>query len=1656
MAESGSKAGTADDNLSKKRQTLLAMRALDQESEDDSQGDLVRRSREGPTSRFELSFAQQRLWFLAKLDPDSAAYNLSRAFTIEGRVDASFVRSAFAAVVRRHEALRTVFEEDEDGTPVQVVHETVSLPLTVVDLRSLEGATTAGEQRERIESQQARRPIDIERQLPVRVQLIHLPDERHRIVLTMHHIASDGWSMEILVRDFIRAYEAYRDGRTPSLDALDVQYADYAVWQRDAFGEDALAPQLDYWTDRLEDAPPLLSLPTDHPRPPVQSFEGDWVPTRIAPSTTQQLHSFVRSVKATPFMGLLAAFVALLSRYARQNDVLLGTPVSGRTRSEIEDVVGFFVNTLVIRSELDADTTFRTLLDHVRTRTLEAQANQDVPFERIVDALDLERDLSRHPLFQVAFSFGEVSMPGQDGPADPFGEEAEAASNAALSSGTSKFDLTLAVAENEDDGQYVGLFEYSTALFEASTIRQMASSYRQLLQAALDAPDRPLTQLRLLDRETATQVVKTGRGEDLPESPPEALHAFFERQARRTPDAAALSAPSGTLTYRALNRCANEVARDLMRRGVERGSQVGICAERSLLLPIGIIGILKAGAAYVPFDPEYPDQRLAYMAENAGVDVMLVQDAVASELPALNDVPTYRLGDYDLRRAAGDDALDRTPPTRVGPDDLAYVVYTSGSSGTPKGVMVTHRGIGDELRWRQSTLPLQADDRMLHNFSFSFDPSVWMLFWPLMAGAAVYVVPPDHPGDLPYLIDAIRQRRLTLLGLAPSTLDALLSLPGFDRCTSLRHVFSGGEALPGQLAAEASEILPEATLHNMYGLTEVAIDATHHVCNPDEDRPITPVGTPIANTSVYVLDASGHLVPPGMPGEIHVGGTGVARGYQGRPRLTAERFVPDPFATERGDEPGARMYRTGDLGRRLDDGAISFLGRVDRQVKLRGYRIEPNAVEVTLLEHDAVAETAVQVTDVNGSDQLVGYFSVEPDRSAPDAPELQQFLKQQIPEYMVPSRFVNLDEIPHTPNEKVDYDALPAPSAERTGTEGTYVAPRNEVEEKLCEVWKNVLGLDRVGIEDNFFTLGGDSIMSIQIVAQARQKQIVLTPQEMFQHQTVAALASVAEVGASVDAEQGLVTGEVPLLPAQIELLRRDLPSAHHWNRSSFFQVGTSTSPDVVRRTAAALTLHHDALRSRLTENGGGRRVVLDAPDAAQQTPATYVDLSGLPDRARRQVVERLAAQVQRSLHLADGPLFRMVYFATDESQRGRLLVTGHRFVTDDVSWEILLDDLQTLYGAAHQAEADRPSVQVLRDALPSKTTSVQEWGRRLVQRVEDAAPAGSVDGAEPAEAAAIGTYWLNRAGAEVDPIPISNGAPTQSGSGSPSSGSRDNGRPGDGASREREFARESSSVIAETANLVATETTTSRRLAPEATRTLTTVVPRDNRTRVTDVLLTALACALHEWGEVEAAWIDLPGYGRNVADDEVDLSRTVGQLASSYPVLLQSAADARDGDVEATFSSVRSELRTVPDDGLEYALLRFGAGPAPPIRRTLPDADVRFQYVGQNSDASDDAGLSAAPESAGPERHQQSPRTHVFDMRGLVENGRFRVECRHSTALHDAQDVDRFLDAYVDALHRVMDYVQSADAGSYTPDDFDLADLDEQDLTTIGDALDG
>ncbi|MEV5884235.1 non-ribosomal peptide synthase/polyketide synthase [Streptomyces sp. NPDC052020] len=1492
-----------------------------------------------------MSYAQQRLWFLEEFAPGGAEYVTALALRLRGTLDTGALARALRAVVARHESLRTTFDS-ADGRGVQITHPPQDVPLPLHDLSGLPGA----EREARLEgllTAERTRPFDLRRGPLLRAALVRLDGDDHVLALVVHHIVTDGWSTAVLTGDLAHFYRAETGTAGGELPPLPVQYADYAHWQRtvlDTTGEDHLA----YWKERLAGVEPL-DLPTDRPRPPVRTAGGATTRLVLPPRTARRLARAGQERGATLFTTLVAAAQVYLARLSGGRDIAVGTVTAGRDLPETQNLVGFFVNTLVLRSEVRPEQSFPEFVTAVRRTVLDAFAHQDVPFERVVDEVQPVRDTSRTPLFQVMVVLQNTPPADLDLPGLEVTDVETELRHAA-------FDLTLEFAET-DTGALHGLLTYNTDLFDPATAERMAEQLGTLLTALAEDPHRPVGTLPLTTDAELKALLDQGHGTARP-VPAATLPRLFERQAARTPDAIALSEGARRWTYAEADRAANRLAHRLIARGVGPEAVVALALPRGAATVVAQLAVTKAGGAFLPVDPGYPEERRRFMMRDAGAVAVLDDPEEVWAAGGPDTAPT--------------DA-DRTTP--LTPGHPAYVIYTSGSTGTPKGVVVTHSGLAAFAAAAAERYAAGPGDRVLQFASPSFDASVLELCVSLLTGATL-VTGEEGPLVGERLARVLAERRVSHTLIPPAAL-ATVPAETATALPELRTLIVGAEACPADLVDRWA---PGRRMINSYGPTEATVVATWTgPLTPGAGAP--PIGRPAGATRVYVLDAALRPVPPGVLGELYVAGPGLARGYLGRPGLTASRFLPDPFGA-----PGERMYRTGDLVRWDAGGQLRFAGRADAQVKLRGFRIEPGEIEAALRRTARVRDAVVVVRDdeTTGTARLVAYVvpatggdrrpGARPHdrRTAPReetaAPReepagLREELAGHLPPHMVPSVIVPLERLPLTPNGKLDRSALPAPGP-AAARGGPRTAPRTDTERRVARVWADVLGVPEVGADDNFFHLGGDSILSLQVVSRLRREGLHIATRDLFTHQTVAGLAAVVRTGPQRSGD-GPVSGDVPLTPIQEWFLTTPRAAHHHFNQSLLLELDGTPDPAALETALAALLTHHDALRMRFTRDADGWHQ-FNPPPAEDRDVLVRHDLTGLaPDEADA-AMERAADGLHAGFALERGPLLRAGLFTGGPGRPAFLLLVAHHLVVDAVSWRILRDDLEAAYRQAVRGEPV---------ALGERTTSYRDWARGLAAHVAG----GGLDHELP--------YWEEAVAAEPVPGPALCDA------------------------------GESRALTVE--------------LGEEDTEALLRSAPTAYRTRVNDVLLAALALALARWTGGERVRLDLEGHGREDLLDGADLSRTVGWFTTVHPVALRVDAPGDLGpgrDWRALVKSVRRQLRAVPGNGIGFGALRT-YGP-PEVRERLGGAashgQVVFNYLGQwdarpAGDGAPGSGLIRAEHgSLGRDHDPRDGGSHLLEVVGAVQHGRLAFTWHHRPAVHDTATVRRVAGEFAEALRHI------------------------------------
>ncbi|HEX3792177.1 MAG TPA: non-ribosomal peptide synthase/polyketide synthase, partial [Pseudonocardiaceae bacterium] len=1343
-----------------------------------------------------LSSAQQRLWFLDGLTPGGTEYNTGVGLRLSGPLDEPALRTALAALAERHASLRTTFHT-VDGVGRQWIAETGTISLSTVDLtgRAVELDRTLAEQLER--------PFELATGPLTRAVLVRLEPDQHVLLLHQHHIVTDGWSVRILVDELAECYTAARHDRPARLPELTVQYPDFAVWERERRTDPALAEHLDYWRRTLAGLE-VLDLPTDHPRPPVRDPAGAIHRVDLPAQLVRGLTELGQAHGATLFMTLVAAVQLVLSRYSGQRDVPVGTAIAGRDRPELEELVGFFVNTVVLRSTVDDQLTFAEFLAAVRETVLAAFAHGDVPFDRLVEELAPDRDPGRTPLVQALVVLQQAMVRPRD-------LDELRVDEYDLPRPAARFDLVMEFLPRADTLNLA--VEYNTALFTAETVERLAEHLLILLDRIVARPNARLGRLSLLTSAERQQLLVSWNGAERL-SPPATLPAVFRDQVDRTPDTIAVTCGDQQLSYHELNSRANRLARLLISRGAAAERFVALALPRSADMIVALLAVAQSGAAYLPVDPAYPADRIAFMLDDAAPALLLSTAEVAAGLPTDDRVPTLILDAPETTAALAALAevevtdADRVRPLR--PGHPAYVIYTSGSTGRPKGVVVAQESVVDLVSWARAEFGAGGLGRVVASTSLNFDVSVFEIFCPLLTGGGIEVVhdvlalaepPAGADSWTASLVSAVPSAFAQVIGEGTAPVDA-------------ETVVLAGEALTARAMRDIRAAMPGSRIANIYGPTEATVYATAWYSDGQDLDQSPPIGHPVANTLAYVLDAGLRPVPIGVPGELYLGGRALARGYLNRPGLTAERFGPNPFGPA-----GSRLYRTGDLVRWNGEGELVYLGRADHQVKVRGFRIEPGEIEATLVGHPDVAEAVVLARQDNSPHKRLVAYLVPTAGAAVDQDALRTWLAGSLPDYMVPAAFVELERLPLNPNGKLDRNALPAP--DRSTTASDYLPPRTERERTLAAILAEVLGLDRVGLHDNFFGLGGDSILSIQVVSRARTAGLRLTAKDIFLHQTVATLAAVVSEVTERAAEQGAVRGELPLTPIQHWLFETNPQRPQHFHQSMTIEPAPDVDETALRVAMSALLDQHDALRMRFerTADGGWRQhnASVEPADVLRQH-----DLSGHAATDQAALISEITGAAQAGLDLATGPLWLAILFRLGADRPPLLWLSVHHLVVDGVSWRILLEDLHTAYQQVRAGEPVR---------LGAKTTSFKDWATGLAAHTA----AGGFDDELP--------FWTG--------LPENTSLPAD----------------------------------ADGPNTVESTRSVTVRLDARRTRALLQDVPAAYRTQINDVLLAALGRTVCGWTGRDRVLIDLEGHGREDVLDGVDTSRTVGWFTTLFPV---------------------------------------------------------------------------------------------------------------------------------------------------------------------------
>ena len=1333
---------------------------------------------------YPVSSAQKRLLLLDQFESDSITYNMPTMLIVEGELDKFALERAFQKLINRHESLRTCFEFI-NGEPVQRI-----LPAVEFTIEYCEAERT------KINQVMAKfvKPFDLNKAPLLRIRLVSSGINEHILMFDMHHIISDGISLGILIRELAETYQG------KELLPLQIQYKDYAVWQNEMAKTDKLKQAESYWVERFQGELPVLNLPLDYPRPAFQSSEGNRFEFTIEAELTWGLKELAQRTNTTLYMILLAGFNLVLSRYTGQEDIIIGSPVAGRSHADLQNIIGMFVNTLAIRNYPVGTKSFLEFLEDVKRCAIEAHEHQAYQFEELVEKVQVVRDLSRNPLFDVMFALQNMELKPLEIPGlqfKPYEYENRIA----------KFDLTL-LGEELADGICFNL-EYCSKLFTQETIQRFAGHYQKILREIAVNPVQSLAEMEMLTEREKRQLLYEFNDTAAEYPKEKTIQGLFEEQVKQTPNNIAVVYETEQLTYRELNQKANQLAHCLRSKGVGPDNIVGLMSERSLEMIIGIMGILKAGGAYLPIDPEYPKERIEFMLKDSGTKFLLTQTELTGKLDPDITIEIIELKSNDLYKGKYTNIKCITKPT-----DLAYVIYTSGTTGVPKGVLLEHRGILNINKFFRESLKITHGDRVLQFSTISFDASVWEIFMGLLAGLSLYIPHQNTIKDIRGFEEYLNNNEITVATLPPPYLVNLDP----NRISTLVKLITAGSVISIDLFNQWKD---KVQYFNAYGPTETTICATiWKYGEQDLNLKSVPIGSPILNTRIYILDKNKSLQPIGIPGELYVSGDGLARGYLKRPELTQEKFEPNPF------EPGERMYRTGDLARWLPDGNIEFLGRIDHQVKIRGFRIELGEIESQLLSHAKIKEAIViakdhqtGITGESGAKYLCAYIVAEQELTIG---EVRDYLGRALPEYMIPSYFVQLEELPMNQNGKIDTKVLPEPEG-MMKTELEYEAPADEIEARLVEVWGEVLGVEQVGTNANFFELGGDSIKAIQIIARLKKHQLNLEIKDLFKYHNIKEIKHHVHREQDGEIEQGIVTGEIELTPIQEWFFEQKVVNPHHFNQAAVLYNRNEFDKSSVKEVFVKILEHHDALR--MIYGTGGNRVsqYIRGLDEGDLFTIEETDLTGEPEF--KEHIEEEMNQLHQGFDLAKGPLVKIKLFKTNEGDYLGIVI--HHLVVDGVSWRILLEDFTIGYEQALNNKEIR---------FQSKTSSFKDWASRLREY------------ATSQELLQEMPYWGKLDKEEILELPLD------------------------------EAAIDSRNKDSEDFQI---------ELTVEETGKLLKQVNRAYNTEINDILLTALGLSIKEWTGVNQVLLNLEGHGREQILEGIDINRTVGWFTSMYPVIL-------------------------------------------------------------------------------------------------------------------------------------------------------------------------
>ena len=1512
-------------------------------------------------SIYALSPMQQGMLFHSLYAPESGVYVTQIILNLASKVDAAIMERAWQQVIDRHSIFRTFFVWENRQTPLQIVLKQVTLPWSNLDWRG-KASTEQEQQLSELLQRQREQGFQLNQAPLINFTLIQLNDENHKLIWNQHHILMDGWSLPIIFKEFLNIYRAQLRDEPCNLPTP-IRYQNYINWLDEQNKEEAL----EFWRETLQgfSAPtPLLVSPT-HSNNQKKEASYSELELRLSAQVSRKLKNLAQENHITLSTIVQGVWGLLLSRYSGEKDVVFGVTVSGRTAdlSGIENMVGLFINTLPLRLQIEPEKQLILWFKQINKSILEVQEHFYTPLFEIQTKSEVA---GGQPLFESIVVFENYpiddSLLSQENPIQLGKIESREQNN---------YPLTLIAIPGTELSVRIS---YKTEQFEQETIKRMLGHLETIFSSLVFETQQTVGEIPLISEAERHQLLVEWNDTEVDYPQDKCIHQLFEEQVKKSPNAIAVVFQEQELTYQELNNRANRLAHYLISLGVKPETLVGICVERSLEMIVGLLGILKAGGAYMPIDPSYPVERIAYMLEDSAVEILLTQERLLESLP----VNTSKLVCLDKDWEQIKQYSDNNPVTSVSSDNLAYVIYTSGSTGKPKGVLILQKGV-IRLVKQTNYINLTPEDRIAQVANFAFDAATFEIWGALLNGARLVLIAQDIILSPEQFAVHIYEQAISILHLTTALFNNISRFAP-QAFSSLRCLMFGAEvASPDWVRKVLNQSAPNQLIH-FYGPTEgTTFSSWYMVDNLPETAINLPIGRPISNTQIYILDYHLQPVPIGVTGELHIGGDGLARGYLNNPELTAEKFINNPF----GD---GRLYKTGDLGRYLPDGNIEYIGRIDNQVKIRGFRIELGEIEAVLNSRPQIQQAVVIAREDNpGEKRLVAYVVVKEETI--DVNQLRTHIKEKLPDYMVPSAFVCLETFPLTPNGKIDRKALPAVDGEIFRIE-KYIAPRTNIELILTIIWQEVLRKEEVSVYDNFFAIGGDSILSIQIVSRAQNQGIQITPKQIFQNPTITELAQVASTEVRrIKAQQGLVTGIAPLTPIQRWFFSQNYPEAHHFNQSVLLKIPSHLPNEIIEAAFKKILEHHDALRLTFTSQDSKYEQINNG--LTNTIPFNLVDLSSTSTLKQRKVLETIAAEYQSSLNLKTGPIIQIVRLILGEDKDDRLLIIIHHLAIDGVSWRILLSDLETIY---QQVIAQQPV------KLSAKTTSFIDWAEKINNYAQTEKLKEEL------------TYWLKQPWDKCQSLPRD-------------FGSSDN-------------AEDSIAIV-------------SVKLSTEETSMLLGSASQAYNTQINDLLLSALGQVLADWTKTKNVLINLEGHGREELFDDVDLSRTVGWFTSLYPILLQLSSDQPEKIIKLTKEQLRAIphrgigygiLRYLCEDNKVQEQLEI-----------IPKPEICFNYLGQFDQIQSEATIwDFAIESTGGNHSSKQIHNHLLDINAVIVQQELKFDWAYSRNIYNQATVENLAQNYLQAIRVILKHCQAEENFGYTPSDFPDARLNQSELDVL------